>query len=395
MMLTMIWRAALASALLVVATSHPTYAHGDEDHGKKPALAPAKKTTVSTIEAASATRLPDGSVFVPKLVQRQLQLRTIVAEIDQYPTSLELNGKVVADPNAGGKVQASQAGRIEVSHQSLPVLGQRVSKGQVLAYLRPVMSSLDRGNSQSILADLDAQLSIAEKKVQRYEALAEALPKAVVEAARYDYEALRKRKAAVEASLSKNEALIAPVSGVISVANAVAGQVVDARETLFEIIDPSRLMVEALAYEPLNASEVVGATASWKSMGVVSTALDLKFLGGGQQMREQAIPLLFRVLVSPSSKTPSSRSHNVAVGQSLQVFVQQKRDSEGVAVPLSAIFKVGTGQSAVWVHSEAERFVQKQVKLQALDAERVLILSGVEEGERILISGAHLLAQVK
>ncbi|WMW81688.1 efflux RND transporter periplasmic adaptor subunit [Undibacterium cyanobacteriorum] len=390
MMRATLWRLAFLNALMLTVGSNQTWAHGDEDHSKKPSATAVKKTNGSQVEAAAATRLPDGSVFVPKLVQRQLQLRTIVAEVDQYATSLELNGKVVADPNAGGKVQASQAGRIEVTSQSLPVLGQRVSKGQVLAYLRPVMSSLDRGNSQSILADLDAQLSIAEKKVQRYEALAEALPKAVVEAARYDYEALRKRKAAVEASLSKTEALIAPVSGVISVANAVAGQVVDARETLLEIIDPSRLMVEALAYEPLNANEVIGATASWKNAGVVSTKLDLKFLGGGQQMREQAIPLLFRVLTDQRSK-----SQNVAVGQSLQVFVQQKRDSEGVAVPLSAIVKVGTGQSAVWVHTEAERFVQKQVKLQALDAERVLILSGVEEGARILVSGAHLLAQVK
>ena len=100
--------------------------------------------------------------------------------------------------------------------------------------------------------------------MQRYEALAEALPKAVVETARYDYDALRKRKAAVEASLSKSEALIAPVSGVISTANAVAGQVVDARETLFEIVDPSRLMVEALAHDAVNISDVVGATATWK-----------------------------------------------------------------------------------------------------------------------------------
>lgn len=395
MMRATLWRLAFLNALMLTVVSNQTWAHGDEDHSKKPSVTAVKKTSGSQVESAAATRLPDGSVFVPKLVQRQLQLRTIVAEVDQYATSLELNGKVVADPNAGGKVQASQAGRIEVTSQSLPVLGQRVSKGQVLAYLRPVMTSLDRGNSQSILADLDAQLSIAEKKVQRYEALAEALPKAVVEAARYDYEALRKRKAAVEASLSKTEALIAPVSGVISVANAVAGQVVDARETLFEIIDPSRLMVEALAYEPLNANEVIGATASWKSAGVVSAKLDLKFLGGGQQMREQAIPLLFRVLADTSSKTPNSKSQSVAVGQSLQVFVQQKRDSEGVAVPLSAIVKVGTGQSAVWVHTEAERFVQKQVKLQALDAERVLIMAGVEEGARILVSGAHLLAQVK
>ena len=371
---------------LLVALPFAVRAHGDEDHAKKPSASAAKARNTSTFEAAAPLRLPDGSVMVPKSVQRQLQLKTVLAEFSDLPITTELNGRVVADPNAGGKVQASQAGRIELAAQALPVLGQRVNKGQVLAYLRPVMTSLDRGNSQALLADLDAQLAIAEKKVQRYEALAEALPKAVVETARYDYDALRKRKAAVEASLSKSEALIAPVSGVISTANAVAGQVVDARETLFEIIDPSRLMVEALAYDAVNISDVVGATATWKSTNSSVNKLQLKFLGGGQQMREQAIPLLFRV---------DAKSQSVAVGQTLQVFLQQKQAIEGVALPLSAIVKASAGQSTVWVHTDAERFVQKTVKLQALDAERLLVVAGLEDGARVLINGAHLLAQVK
>ena len=66
-----------------------------------------------------------------------------------------------------------------------------------------------------------------------------------------------------------------------------------------------------------------------------------------------------------------------------------------MALPLSAIVKASAGQSTVWVHTDAERFVQKTVKLQALDAERVLVVAGLEEGARVLVNGAHLLAQVK
>ena len=40
--------------------------------------------------------------------------------------------------------------------------------------------------------------------------------------------------------------LKAPVSGVISVANVRAGQVVTTRDTLFEIVDPGRLWIEEL-----------------------------------------------------------------------------------------------------------------------------------------------------
>lgn len=382
--------------VLFLAQINLAQAHGDEDHSKKPAKPATKSSAVasakpSILDATSAQRLSDGSLFVPKIVQRQLALRTLLTEQAELPNTIELNGKVLADPNAGGRVQASQPGRLEAGPSGLPSLGQRVTKGQVLAYLRPVMSSLDRGNSQSILADIDSQLSIAERKVQRYEQLAEALPKATVEAARFDYEALKKRKVAVEASLSKSEALIAPVSGIISVANAVTGQVFDAKETLFEIIDPNRLMVEALAYDPILTSDIANATATWNQQRTSTAAntpvsLALNFVGGGQQMREQAIPLLFRV---------SGKSTAVAVGQTIKVIIQTKRLTTGFAVPNSSVIKLTGGESVVWVHTEAERFVQRKVVAHSLDGERVSIISGLKDDERVVTTGASLLAQVK
>ncbi|MFA9273567.1 MAG: efflux RND transporter periplasmic adaptor subunit [Candidatus Aquirickettsiella gammari] len=384
-------RSLLATALLVCMNT--VQAHGDEDHSKKDAK-PAKSAVTTKshlLDATAPQRLSDGSLFVPKIVQRQLALRTLVSVQDELPHTIELNGKIIADPNAGGRVQASQSGRVEAAAAGLPNLGQRVTKGQVLAYLRPVMSSLDRGNSQSILADIDAQLSIAERKVQRYEQLAEALPKATVEAARFDYEALKKRKVAVEASLSKTEALLAPVSGIISLANAVSGQVVDAKETLFEIIDPNRLMVEALAYDPVITADIARASASWNAhqmqhKDAKATSLNLSFVGGGQQMREQAIPLLFRV---------TDKSAAAAVGQTVKLIVQSKRMTTGIAVPNSALIKLSGGESVVWVHTEAERFVQRKVQAQSLDADKVAITSGLKEDERVVIAGASLLAQVK
>lgn len=382
--------------VLFLAQINLAQAHGDEDHSKKPAKPATKSSAVasarpSILDATSAQRLSDGSLFVPKIVQRQLALRTLLTEQAELPNTIELNGKVLADPNAGGRVQASQPGRLEAGPSGLPSLGQRVTKGQVLAYLRPVMSSLDRGNSQSILADIDSQLSIAERKVQRYEQLSEALPKATVEAARFDYEALKKRKVAVEASLSKSEALIAPVSGIISVANAVTGQVFDAKETLFEIIDPNRLMVEALAYDPILTTDIANATATWNSSQAsassnLTPSLSLNFVGGGQQMREQAIPLLFRV---------SGKSTAVAVGQTIKVIIQTKRLTTGFAVPNSSVIKLTGGESVVWVHTEAERFVQRKVVAHSLDGERVSIISGLKDDERVVTIGASLLAQVK
>jgi hypothetical protein len=221
------------------------------------------------------------------------------------------------------------------------------------------------------------------------------LPKATVEAVRFEYEGLKKRKASVEASLSKSEALIAPVSGIISVANAVAGQVVDAKETLFEIIDPSRLMVEALAYDPVLTHDIAKASAK---LGNADQSLALSFIGGGQQMREQAIPLLFKV------NQVKGKDIAAAVGQPVKVILQTKKQIAGVALPNAAVIKLQGGESVVWVHTDAERFVQRKVKTQALDAERTLILSAaaaaggsgdIKTDERVVISGASLLTQVR
>ena len=385
----------LLFSLLSMLLQQSALANGDDDHSKKPAAKTPTKSNASLAitDASAAQRLADGSLFVPKIVQRQLALRTLLSEVSDLPQTIELNGKIIADPNAGGRVQASQSGRVEASVKGLPNLGQKVGKGQVLAYLRPVMTSLDRGNSQATLADLDAQLDIAARKLQRYEQLADALPKATVEAVRFEYEGLKKRKASVEASLSKSEALIAPVSGVISVANAVAGQVVDAKETLFEIIDPSRLMVEALAYDPVLTHDIAKAYAKF---GSADQSLVLSFIGGGQQMREQAIPLLFKVDMSKAKEI------SVAVGQPVKVILQTKKQVTGVALPNAAVIKLPGGESVVWIHTEAERFVQRKVKTQVLDAQRMLVLSAtaqtssdIKTGERIVISGASLLTQVR
>ena len=92
---------AIAIALSLGAAT-PAFAGEGHDHGDA-AAAP---------NANGPQRLPDGSVFLPKPAQRQLGVRTLLTEEAELPRSFELNGKVVMDPNAGGKVQAVLAGRL-------------------------------------------------------------------------------------------------------------------------------------------------------------------------------------------------------------------------------------------------------------------------------------------
>lgn len=360
-------------------------AHGGEDHSqdKKPATAVANKATAGAlpVESASAQRLPDGSLFVPKPAQYQLGLRHVVAGVAELAATVEFNGKVIADPNAGGRIQAAQTGRIEAGPKGLPTLGQKVTKGQVLAWLRPAASSIERGNQQAQFAELDAQYAIAERKLARYEQLEGAIPQKEIEAARFEAEALKQRRAAVGASVGAAEALRAPVSGTIAAANVVAGQVVESKEVLFEVVDPARLAVEALAYDPALADGIGEASAQFSG-----GTLKLHFVGGGSLLREQAMPLLFRVVAQDAP---------VAVGQPLKVIAKTSRKTRGAAVPMAALVKVSAGETAIWVRDGAERFVLRKVAVQSLDATTAAVTSGLASGERVVTDGASLLSQVR
>ena len=100
----------LATSSFIVASSWAGEGH---DHGEGTAA----------ISGDAPKRLPDGSVFLPKMSQRQLGVRTLVAQEKSLPKTIELTGRVIADPNAGGRVQPTNAGRVEAGARGLPQLG--------------------------------------------------------------------------------------------------------------------------------------------------------------------------------------------------------------------------------------------------------------------------------
>ena len=135
----------------------PALAAEGHDPGDAPAAPP----------ASGPQRLPDGSVFLPKPTQRLLGVRTERAQGGEWPRTFELNGRVVMDPNAGGQVQALNAGRIEPGPRGLPHLGQPVRRGEVLAYVRPAAAPLERSSQAAQLAELRAAKALADKQIGR------------------------------------------------------------------------------------------------------------------------------------------------------------------------------------------------------------------------------------
>jgi membrane fusion protein, heavy metal efflux system len=334
------------------------------------------------LSANGPQRQPDGSVFLPKPAQRQLGVRTLVTEASELPRTVELGAKVLMDPNAGGMVQALNAGRIEPGPRGLPNPGQTVRKGEVLAYVRPSVAPIERSNQAAQLAELRAAKALADKQVARLQELADTVPRKEIEAAESEAASLAQRVSAVGGGLSTREALMAPVSGVIASANVVAGQVVDARELVFEIVDPSRLRIEALAFDAAFASNIGGAT-----LAVGNQRVPLSFVGASRSLREQALPLAFRA--EGTALSP------LAVGQPVRVFVQTRDKVKGIAVPVAALMKNPANQTVVWVKTAPERFEPRTVTTEPLDGVNAAVTSGLQPGDRVATQGATLINQVR
>ena len=350
----------------------PAWAGEGHDHGSGPA----------PVSANGPQRLPDGSVFLPKAAQRQLGLRTRVSVAAELPRTVELSGRVAMDPNAGGLVQALVAGRIEPGPRGLPSIGQTVRKGEVLAHVRASAAPIERANQAAQLAELRAAHALADKRLARLKLLADTVPRKEIEAAESEVASLAERIAAIGAGVDTRDTLVAPVSGVISVAHVVAGQVVDARELVFEVVDPQRLRIEALAYDAELAGNVGAA-----SLAIGEQRVPLRFIGASRSLREQVLPLSFAA--------ESAALVRLAVGQRVRVFVQTRSHMPGVAVPSASVLKNAANQHIVWVKAAPERFEPRTVIIEALDGVSVAVTSGLKPGDRVATQGASLLNQVR
>ena len=86
----------------------------------------------AAVNASGLARLPDGSVNLPKIAQRRMAIRTVLAPQSEAAATVDLPGRVVMDPNASGRVQAVHGGRIEPGPKGLPVAGQAVKGVELL-----------------------------------------------------------------------------------------------------------------------------------------------------------------------------------------------------------------------------------------------------------------------
>ncbi|WP_116472922.1 efflux RND transporter periplasmic adaptor subunit [Zobellella maritima] len=351
-------------------------AHGDEDHGDVSHAEPAGSNS-TLLTSDKPRRLPDGRVFLPKETQRRLALRTLVPEEQQVARTVMLNGHVVMDPNASGRVQPLQAGRLMAGPSGLPLLGQKVAKGEILAQVMPAVSTFDLATQAAQIADWEVRRQLAEKELGRLRNLSTVVPRKEIDAAEAELAGLTAQIKALKQGVIKPELLLSPIDGVIASSSVVNGQVVESKEIVFEVVDPARLLIEAQVYDPKVANRIVSAS-------IPNDTTPLTYIGSGKALREGALPLLFR----------AQDAQDLVLGQLLTIVAQTDQTLRGMPLPASAIVKNAANESVVWLHVDPEYFVAEPVQVQPLDGEQVVV-TGLREQQRVVVQGATLLNQIR
>ena len=173
-----------------------------------------------------------------------------------------------------------------------------------------------------------------------------------------------------------------PVKGVIRAINIIEGQYVDAGQALFELADDSKLWVEAqvspedLEFLKVGMQSIVAIpdAGSFALKGKVSFINPLVEQGKNVIVIRSIINNLNRKLLPGMLAT-------------LQVQCKKKRC---VVVPASSVIRDKKG-TLVWVRNEDGTFSAREIKPGIQSQDSVQILSGLNQSDRVVTSGAYLL----
>lgn len=368
-------------------------AHGGEDHAAPPTV---------LLQGDAPQRLADGQVRLAKSTQLALQIVTATTRQETARNASELAATVLQNPDYPGQIAALQDGVVQAGPTGLPKAGMQVTAGQILGYLQPTDTLLDRNNQQAQAAAVQAELAVLDDTIARLAPLADYNSRNQLEQSKLKRRGLQQQLKLLQQSVQQALPVVAPAAGVVSDVPVRAGQRVSAGQLLVQLVDPTQLW--------LDVSWFADAAPVEPQAFVSQFAQGLSLVAIGQQREHQRLPLYF-ALPADAAKQPTLR-----LGSLLNVTVQHGESKSGLVVPRSALVRTVDNKWQVWVKTSAETFRAVEVNFTPLNASQVFVAppephqhaEGTPEdhqhqpetmaldiGMRLVVQGASLLSQVR
>jgi membrane fusion protein, heavy metal efflux system len=357
---------------------------------------------------AEIPEVPEGISFL-KEQQWKILSKAEPVSTRTLAERVRIPGTVTAKPGLSAAVNAPIAGRLlPVEGKALPMVGDKVEAGQILALLQPSFSEI---GARIVEAEAEVTRSLlaleqAELVHKRMEALGKAEAKTQREVQESAF-ALRTAKANHEAALAlqatyrnvtaglgpkTNTAqplleLKAPITGIVaSQASAAIGEYVSAERSLFTILDARTVFLEGNVPEAIarRLSDAKGASYELPSergdiRSILSNGGRLVFAGLQVDAVTRTLPLVYEM--------PNAQAQ-LRIGEAVTLYVETASATNAVAIPDSAIVEED-GQFVAFVQVAGETFDKRTLKLGIRDGNWVQVREGLSEGERVVTKGAY------
>lgn len=356
--------------------------------------------TKADAEKAPAPEAPDGVSF---LKEQQWKIRTKVEPVARRTmvTRIAVPANVTAKPGRRAAVIPPVAGRLlESPGRSLPVLGERVERGDVLALIQPPFSDFAAKVVEADAEVIRTRLAHdqAKKIFDRIQDLFEKKAKSEREVQEADF-AMRSAKANHDAAVALQETyrksgaifvkgidlpvieLRAPISGTIVQVFGAVGEHVD--QSLFTILDAAIVHVEARISESdlPRVREAVGAVYELPGSRGAFAKLDGRalFLSPDVDPVTRTAALVFEAGNPDGALRP---------GMTLSLHVETTAAREALAIPVSAVVDE-EGRPIAFVQRSGETFEKRDLELGTRDGPFVEVVSGLRAGDRVVTKGAY------
>lgn len=377
-----------ALALALLGCSKPRSDAGD---AVAPATsASAARTSPEHVDEEAHEELPKRLTLTPEVIS-EARIRTEPAAKEVLSETLSLPGEVVADPDKLATVASPVSGRLErVNFRE----GSTLKKGDALATLRvpdiakakadyaasQAKAFAARGNSDR-LNELAAKGLASHQEVLSAQSDADALQAQ----SRAADELLRAIGAGSE-TINSVLTLRAPISGVVIARNAVVGQPVNADQTLATIADLREAWFLGRVFEKDLERLKTGTRAEVRLNAYTERRFEGTVEYIGRQIDPVARTLTARIRIQNDTNL-------LSVGLFGTAFVETAAQNAGtpvLVVPQTAVVSIGE-KPAVFVGEADGHFLLHEVVLGAHALGKTQVVSGLREGENVVVEGAFTL----
>ena len=302
-------------------------------------------------------------------------------------------GELQTGPRISGTLQSANRAVVRAETQGSvvaigPELGQPVKKGDLLARIEAKALGDVASSARSGVAAAQAQYELAQREVQRTEALVKggAIAQRELDRAKSQLTAAAAAVTQAKAQLSSSQSQLgdatvrSPIAGVVSRRSVSAGDVVSPGGELYEIIEPSTMRLDASV-----ASDDLSLIAPGKQVDFeVRGYPGQRFAGKISRVAPAADPVTRQIQVLVDIPNPGGKLVAGLYAEG-RVSVEMR---EGIVVPLGAIDLSGDQPTVLRVKAGATERATVALGLRDERSEIVEITNGVEPGDVLVLTRA-------